>query len=343
METLVLTQQHVAKLVGDSGRDRLMDVMIERLRAAFAADEGARGRTPAREGFLRCPGNTGIIEWMPHHQPGSSATIKTVAYTPSNPAKYRLPTIIGSLTRYDDVTGSLLAVSDGILPTAIRTGAASAVASSLLARPDSKVLGLVGAGAQAVTQAHALSRLFPLEQILVYDIDPAHAASYADRVEFLGLDVRTVGLAELEAHADIACTVTSVGVGDGPVLLGEHLQPHVHINAIGADLIGKFEVPLSVLKSAFVTPDHVAQALREGECQQLQESDLGPDLMALCAQPRLAEGLSERLTVFDSTGFALEDHVALDVLLELATEAGIGDRVRLEHLPQDALDPYSFQ
>ncbi|MEV5761077.1 ornithine cyclodeaminase family protein [Streptomyces tendae] len=341
METTVLTRQHVAKLVKESGNDRFMDRMIVRLQEAFTAPD--KGVSPTRDGFLRGPGNTAILEWMPHHDPGRSITIKTVAYTPSNPGTFQLPTIIGSLTRYDDVTGRLLAVCDGILPTAIRTGAASAIASRLLARPDSRVLGLVGAGAQAVTQAHALSRVFPLEQILVHDIDPDHARSFADRVDFLDLDIKVVELAELESAADIICTVTSVGVGDGPVLSGTNLRPHVHINAIGADLIGKFEVPVSVLKSAFVTPDHLAQALREGECQQLEEGDVGPDLMTLCADPETAARHRDGVTVFDSTGFGLEDHVALDVLLELAEEAGIGDRVQIEHLPDDALNPYSFQ
>ncbi|MCF1594975.1 ornithine cyclodeaminase family protein [Streptomyces muensis] len=341
METTVLTRQHVAKLVKEGGNDRFMDRMIVRLQEAFTAS--AKGVTPARDGFVRGPRNAAILEWMPHHDPGRSITIKTVAYTPSNPATFHLPTIIGSLTRYDDVTGRLLAVCDGVLLTAIRTGAASAIASRLLARPDSRVLGLVGAGAQAVTQAHALSRVFPLERILVHDIEPAHARSFADRVDFLGLDVRSVDRAELEAEADIICTVTSVGVGEGPVLSGEHLRRHVHINAIGADLIGKVELPRSVLKSAFVTPDHRAQALREGECQQLEPGDLGPDLMTLCAEPETAARFRDRTTVFDSTGFALEDHVALDVILELAQEAGIGDQVQLEHLPDDALNPYSFQ
>ncbi|GAA3353888.1 hypothetical protein GCM10017744_009250 [Streptomyces antimycoticus] len=69
-------------------------------------------------------------------------------------------------------------------------------------------------------------------------------------------------------------------------------------------------MPLSVLKSAFVTPDHQGQALREGECQQLDQSELGPELPVLCADPALAEGRREQLTVFDSTGFALEDHIA---------------------------------
>ncbi|MFD3732175.1 hypothetical protein [Streptomyces sp. NPDC058632] len=143
--------------------------------------------------------------------------------------------------------------------------------------------------------------------------------------------------------ADIICTVTSVGVGEGPVPSGRNLRPHVHVDAIGSDLIGKFEVPRAVLESAFVTPDHVAQALREGECQQSEAGDLGPDLMTLCAEPETAARHRDRVTVFDPTGFALEDHVALDVLLELADEAGIGDRVQVEHLPDDALNPYSFQ
>ncbi|CAM5483863.1 ornithine cyclodeaminase family protein [Streptomyces pilosus] len=341
METVILTRQHIAKIVEEKGLDHFMDRMIARLGEAFR-EGGYGGITPARDGFLRGPADTAILEWMPHHRPGDSITIKTVGYTPSNPQDHRLPTIIGTMTRYDDVTGRLLAVCDGILPTAVRTGAAAAVASRLLARPDSRVLGLVGAGAQAVTQAHALSRVFPLERILVHDIEPAHERTFAERVEFLGLDVEVVPVAVLEAAADIICTVTSVGVGAGPVLPGVRLQPHAHVNAIGADLIGKFEVPLHVLKSAFVTTDHRGQALREGESQQLVESDLGPDLMDLCADPSLAERHRDGLTVFDSTGFALEDHIAFDVLLELAGDAGIGDYVRIEHLPEDALDPYAF-
>ncbi|MEV0219535.1 hypothetical protein [Streptomyces sp. NPDC050704] len=76
-----------------------------------------------------------------------------------------------------------------------------------------------------------------------------------------------------------------------------------------------------------MAPDHVVRALREGECRQLEAGDLGPDLMTLCAEPGTAARQRDRTTVFDSTGFALEDHVALDVPLELAEEAGIGDRV----------------
>nr|WP_279616872.1 BTAD domain-containing putative transcriptional regulator [Streptomyces caeruleatus] len=99
------------------------------------------------------------------------------------------------------------------------------------------------------------------------------------------------------------CTVTSVGVGDAPVLLGENLRPHVHINAVGADPPGKVEIPLPVLKSALVTADHPEQARREGGSQQLGEADLGPDLMdlmALCVTPAPAARHRNRTTVFDT-------------------------------------------
>lgn len=104
METVVLTRQHIAKIVNEKGFDDFMDRMIARLGEVFR-EGGHGGITPARDGFVRGPGDTAILEWMPHHRPGESITIKTVGYTPSNPAEFRLPTIIGTMTRYDDVTG----------------------------------------------------------------------------------------------------------------------------------------------------------------------------------------------------------------------------------------------
>jgi ornithine cyclodeaminase/alanine dehydrogenase-like protein (mu-crystallin family) len=94
-----------------------------------------------------------------------------------------------------------------------------------------------------------------------------------------------------------------------------------------------------------VVPDHPAQAALEGECQQLvgtaAASAIGPSLGELCADPVLAEPLRHRLTVFDSTGFALEDHVALDVLLAVADELALGAEVQFEHHPSDVVNPYS--
>lgn len=339
-ETLVLGQSDIHRIVRLAGRDRIMDEMVERLHAAFVAAAEGRTSTPARQGFLTGRHRTGVLEWMPHHDPGTAVTIKTVSYAPENPGLFGLPTILGSIARFDDETGHMLALSDGVLPTAIRTGAASAVATRLLAHPESRVVGLIGAGAQAVTQLHGLSRVLPVEEVLVHDISAGHAASFRQRAEFLGLDVRVVSLEEVETRADVICTATSVDVGCGPVLTGKGLKPHVHINAVGADLPGKIEIPLAVLKDAFVCTDHLEQAQREGECQQLALEDIGGTLPELCSDPSTAVSARTSRSVFDSTGFALEDHVAFDVFYEFAQHFGVGQRIHLESVPADALNPY---
>lgn len=338
--TLVLGQSDIHRIVGLAGRDRIMDELIERLRGAFLAARSGRTVTPARRGFLTGTRRTGVLEWMPHHDVGSAITIKTVSYAPENPAVFGLPTILGSMARFDDETGHLLALSDGVLPTAMRTGAASAVATGLLAHPESRVVGLIGAGAQAVTQLHALSRVLRIDEVLVHDVDEEHSRSLPDRVKFLGLDVRVATPDDIESRADVICTATSVDVGQGPVLPGTGLRPHVHINAIGADLPGKVEIPVAVLKDAFVCPDHLEQAQREGECQQLAPEDIGPNLLELVSDPSRAQPRRFSRTVFDSTGFALEDHVAFDVFYDYAQRFGVGQRVSLESVPSDALNPY---
>ncbi|MFH8973382.1 ornithine cyclodeaminase family protein [Streptomyces sp. NPDC017890] len=344
MSTLILPASDIARIVRLVGRDELMDRMIDAMASGIAAlGRGEVGASPRRGGFTRDSAGLGVIEWMPHHEPGSAMTLKTVGYTPSNPVHHGLPTILGTVARFDDVTGQLVALADGVVPTAIRTGAMSAVASRLLARPDSTTVGLIGAGAQAVTQLHALSRVFDVRRVLVSDINPDHAATFARRAAFLGpdLEIEPAAAARVAAESDIICTATTVGVGAGPVLPDTAMREHVHVNAVGADLPGKTELPAGLLGRSLVTYDHLEQALAEGECQQLGEDAIGPALAAFCADPRSAESWRDRSTVFDSTGFAFEDHLALDLFLELAVEHGLGHTVEVEYHPADSLDPYS--
>ncbi len=344
METWLLCQDDLERILTVIGRDALMRRMIDRMADGLAAlGRGERENSPARTGFTRGGDVPGVIELMPHRVAGSSVTVKTIAYSPQNPSQHRMPTILGTICRIDDATGRLLALADGVLLTAVRTGAASAVATRLLAAPASSRLGIIGAGAQSVTQTHALSQVLPLESVLVHDIDPRAAASFAVRIAFTGLPVEIAGPERILAESDVICTATSVPVGGGPVLPdGDHV-PHLHINSLGADEVGKTELPKSLLQRAFVCPDHRAQAECEGESQQLPPDQIGPTLDHLCANP--AEALARRgsLTVFDSTGFAFEDHIALDVFLSAAEELGLGTKVPIEHHPENVLDPYSVR
>ncbi|MYU14995.1 ornithine cyclodeaminase family protein [Streptomyces sp. SID8361] len=344
MQTRILCQRDIKRILSVVGRDVLMDRLISELHNAFARlGRGEVGGPPPRTGFTRDGNVPGVIEFMPHRAAGAGVTMKTVSYSPRNPERLHLPTIVGTLTRFDDDSGSLVALADAGAITAMRTGAVAAIATRLFARPGSTTLALVGAGAQAVTQAHALSRILPLERILVSDIKPEHAASFAGRAGFLGLPVEVTDAATATASADVLCTVTSVPAGGGPVVPAAPRLQHLHINAVGADEPGKFELPRALLDEAFICVDHPGQARAEGEFQQLPDRELGPSLAELCAAPETAVAYRENLSVLDSTGSAFADHIAFDVLLGFADELGLGQKMAIESTPEDVLDPYSLQ
>ncbi|OON71512.1 ornithine cyclodeaminase family protein [Streptomyces tsukubensis] len=343
MQTKILRQRDIKQILSVVGRDAIMDRLIEELHKGFAAlGSGEFDEAPPRSGFARSAEVPGVIEFMPYRVPGVGVTMKTISYSPHNYQRFRLPTVVGTVSRLDDDSGSLIAFADAAVITAMRTGAVSAVASRLLARPDSSTLALIGAGAQAVTQAHALSRVLPMERILVSDIDQGHAESFAGRVAFLGLTVEVTDPEAAVAAADVLTTVTSVPAGRGPVVPPEPRLPHLHVNAVGADEPGKTELPRVLLESAFICVDHPGQARTEGEFQQFPDRELGPSLASLCAAPSTAAAHIDSLSVLDSTGSAFADHIAFDVLLGFADELGLGRKAAIGATPEDVLDPYSL-
>ena len=146
MQTLILDETDLGQIVARIGIDRFMDLMIDRLAVGFREFDDTQTEIPARSGF-HYDDPTGLIEWMPLHQRGDKVLMKLVGYHPASPARRGMPTIVSTLSSYDTQTGHLIAIVDGTLLTAVRTGAASAVASQWMADPDSKTLGLVGCGA----------------------------------------------------------------------------------------------------------------------------------------------------------------------------------------------------
>jgi len=353
MKTRLLSRSDVVEIVQKVGRDALMDAMIAALTDAFVRYDPRAVEVRRRDGFNydRAPGTPispevagGLLEWMPVLEIGGASTIKMVAYNPKNPARHGIPTIMATILQHDIQTGHLMAITDGVFLTALRTGAASAIATRILAHPDASVVGIIGCGAQAVTQLHALSRVMRIEKVLAYDLDPAALASFPGRVAFIGVDVVPTDVASLEGNVDVLVTATSVAVGQGPVFPGRARQPHLHINAIGADVPGKTECPATVVEAAaLVCPDFRAQAIVEGECQQLPEDRIGPSLPQLVQDPARYEDYRSRLTIFDSTGFALEDKVAMELFLGYAEQLGLGTDIAIESMPLDPLDPYSLQ
>lgn len=345
METMVLSAHDIGRIVERIGLDLLMDELIAAITQALTDHDPSICITPPRHGFhYDDERSLGLIEWMPAMRARRQVTVKMVGYHPHNPQRWGIPTILSSVNVFDVATGHLTGIADATFLTAMRTGAASAIASRALAQPDSRNLGLIGVGAQACTQLHALSRVFDFDQVLIHDVDAAAMRSFASRVACLGLDLRieTADLPTLLQHSDILCTATSVDAGAGPVFSNETLRPWLHINAVGADFPGKVEIPLHVLQHAFVFPDFLDQALKEGECQQLRAEEIHATLVDVIRDPSVYASHRRKLSVFDSTGWALEDEIAATLMLGYADEMGIGQRVALESISPDPKDPYGF-
>ena len=344
-QSLLLTAADVRTIVENIGRDAVMDGLIRRLDQTIRALRSKTFQAPERSGFSYDRPEWGLLEWMPAYFQNDGTTVKLVGYHPGNPEQRNLPSVLSTICVFDTASGCLKGLVDGTLLTALRTGAASAVASQVLARPDSSTLGIVGCGAQAVTQAHALSRVFPIDRILAYDIAPRASETIGDRLAFSGIPVETFSATELDAmlaRCDLLCTCTSAEPGTGPVLPDFFPQDHLHINAVGSDFAEKFEVPVDLLRKSLVCPDFRGQAVIEGECQQLDGEEIGPDFCDLLESEEHYQSRRESLTVFDSTGWAVEDHVAASYILELARECGVGQELSLDNIATDPKDPYSM-
>ncbi len=344
--TRLISVDDLASVVAAVGLDALVDELIAALGHTLGTLDPARLVTQDRTGFDYLSPTLGLIEWMPALDVGRRVSIKTVGYHPANPAASGTPSVLATTSLYDTADGRLAVICEATILTALRTGAASALATDVLAPAGAAVLGVVGCGAQAVTQVHAISRVRPITRVIAHDADPAVAATLARRLAPVlpGVAVELVdelGLGRLLAEVDVLCTCTTVAPGAGPVVPeGEH-RPGLHVNAVGADFAGKRELPAGLLQqAALVCPDVPAQCLAEGEAQQLTAADLGPDLAALVRNRAEWEGHRGQLTVFDSTGWALEDLVAAELVAGHCERLGLGTVVELQPATTDPYDPY---
>lgn len=321
-----------------------MDESFDAIKKAVASFNPQQTIIPIRSGFNYQSPSTGLIEFMPLYEKGEEVTLKVVGYHPDNPKDHNLPTILSTISMYDTQTGSMTGIMDGVFLTALRTGAASALASVLLAKPGSSNLGLIGCGAQSVTQLHAISRVFPIATVRIYDVDTEAMLSFKERVDVLGLDVNIEisNLEDIISESDIVCTCTSIAVGEGPLFTGMKSKEHLHINAVGSDFPGKVELPIEFLNNSFVCPDFLEQAVIEGECQQMQRDKIGSDLATVAQNASDYESKKYERTVFDSTGWALEDEAMMRLFVQYAEELQIGEHIEIEAVNNDVKNPYSF-
>jgi alanine dehydrogenase len=265
----------------------------------------------------------------------SYVAAKINANFPDNPRRHGLPTIQGTVMLADAGTGRPLAVMDSASVTALRTGAATAVAAKFLARRAARTATIVGCGAQGETQLAALAAVLPLQRAWVLDSDHARAEAFATRAATdLGFAVE----AAKDLHAavrgsDVCVTCTParaafLGVAD--------VAPGTFVAAVGADNRGKQELEPALVASATLVVDVLEQCAEIGELQHalaaglLTREAVHAELGDVVTGRRPGRTRDDEITIFDSSGTALQDVAAAVVVYESACAAGRGTEVRLD-------------
>jgi ornithine cyclodeaminase/alanine dehydrogenase-like protein (mu-crystallin family) len=260
---------------------------------------------------------------------------KTNANYPQNPARFGLPTIQGTVVLSDAGTGTPLALMDSGSITAIRTAAATAVAARVLARQDARRVTIVGCGAQGEVQLAAIAAVRPLDRAYVLDADHARAEALAARAGgAFGLPVEAARDLQAALRAsDILVTCTT---SRAAFVFTPDVAPGTFIAAVGADHHGKQELAPDLVASATVVADSLEQCAEIGELQHvlgpglLRRDQVHGELADLVSGRRPGRTRADEVTIFDSTGVALEDVAAAIVVYEKARATGRGTEVDLD-------------
>jgi len=245
---------------------------------------------------------------------GGHAALKWVTSFPGNPGR-GLPTVTGVVLLSDASNGSLVAVLDAATVTALRTGAAAVLAAETLGRGDAGTAAVVGAG----VNGRAAARTFHEREreVLLWDVDPARAQAVADE-----LGARVAGSAEEALGADLVVTVTP---GNKPLYRAGSLRPGQHVSLMGADGPGKAEIEVSELLRTHLFCDDWEQASHGGEIAGAVEAgSVGrhdvTELGAVLTGEAPGRESPEDVTLFDSTGLAIQDLAVALAAMERADE-----------------------
>jgi len=335
--TTYLSANDLVRLVQRKGLSACIGGIAGRIEADFRRwgdfDKSAR---------VACHSSDGVIELMPIAD-ASQFAFKVVNGHPKN-TLVGLPTVMAFGVLADVATGAPRLLSELTLTTAMRTAAMSAVAARALARPGSRVMALVGNGAQAEFQALALRDLVGIRELRLYDVDPAATAKLVANLGGQGFDDIRVCASTAEAvrGAHVVTTVTA-DKQRATIITPDMVEPGMHFNAVGGDCPGKTELHRGVLEAATrVFVEYEPQTRIEGDIQQMP-ADFGvTELWQVLNGALPGRTADQDVTVFDSVGFALEDYSALRWLRDTAAELGIGSTLQLVPDLADPKDLYGL-
>ena len=314
---------------------RLMDfpAYVDAVEAGFRAAERGAALAPPAAAF-HVPGGS-------YHAKAAALlagdppvmAIKLNGHYPGKPADHGLPTVQGVIYLADATNGRPLALMDSIEITINRTGAATTLAARHLARPDSRVATICGAGVQGRIQLRAIIAAAKLDRIHVWDTNQDAAAAFAkERSKALCIDIRHASSLDVVRDSDIVVTCTSARQA---FLTAAHIRPGTFIAAVGADNSDKSEIDPKLYAASLAVVDSGEQAAEIGDLRHalaakaVTASHVHATLGEIVAGTKPGRTDASAITLFDSTGMGLQDVAAAAAVYRRAIAADVGRRLTI--------------
>jgi len=333
---LILTQKEVEKLLPLKDIKKVVDAVEK----AFFDHGRGKVQMPAKL-YLNFEKFNGDLRIMPSFSEtlGMAGT-KLVNVHPGNPSlrrsfggqkKIGLKTVMAVITLNDPKTGVPLVLMDGTYITALRTGASGAVATKYLAKKEAHSLGVVGAGVQALFQILAIAKVRKLKEVVVCDIRDEAVENLAKILSKEKINIKKGKLKEV-CQKDILVTTTP---SRKPIIKNKWILPGTHIVAIGADASGKQELESDIVKRTKIVVDSWDQASHSGEINVpvakkiITKKDVAASLGEIVCRKKMGRKNDKEITLFDSTGLAIQDLYTADLIYKLAGRKMLGKNINI--------------
>lgn len=305
-----------------------MPEAIEAMTHAFCGISDGRAQVPLRSHLKLAQVSTEALLMPAYHPETGRFSIKTVSLAHGNPDR-GLPLIHALLLLFDAETGRPLAVMDGEYLTALRTGAASGLATRLLARSDARVLAVIGAGAQARYQIEGVCAVRPIEQIFIAARQPENAEALAQETAGrTGIAASAGKVEDILPAADVICTATT---STSPVFEDAWVKPGTHINGIGAYRADMAEIPPETMERCRLIVDQREACLREAgdilipmRAGKINAQHIHAELGEILSGRRRGRRSGKEITLFKSVGNAVQDLMVAHAAYEAACRLQIG-------------------
>ena len=310
-ETIIAVEEAFRELASGTA------VMPTRVSLSMSDKAGWMGAMPA---YLSCAG---------------ALTTKIVTSYDHNPSRHGLPTVMALVLLNDPETGKPEAVLEGTFITAMRTGAASGVATKYLARRDAYVVGIFGAGAQARTQLEAIKEVRNVKSAIICDIASERSKRFAEEMSSrLGIDVRAEGSPQgVVEKSDIIVTAST---SKTPVFNGDQVKAGTHINAIGSFTPDRRELDDSAIRRSKIVVDLLQAALEEAgdviiplTSGVIRRDHIYAELGEIVSGSKLGRETEREITVFKSVGLGIQDAAAANLAYRKALESRVGTTIEL--------------